>query len=89
LLSDIAELGTNTVQLTGGEPLLYKDVDEVISFLVDNNIRTLITTGAYIDDDIYLKVPPALSKIGKANGYIQVSVDGNEKSHNAIRGKPL
>jgi MoaA/NifB/PqqE/SkfB family radical SAM enzyme len=88
LLSDIAELGTETVQLTGGEPLLYKDVDEVISFLVDNNIRTLVTTGAYIDDDIYLKVLPELSKIGKTNGYVQVSIDGDEKSHNAIRGKP-
>jgi len=87
LLDDIVDLGIQNVQLTGGEPLLYKDLDKVITFLVDNNVRTLITTGAYIDDDTYSKIMPVLSILGKTNGYVQVSIDGNSEAHNAIRGR--
>jgi MoaA/NifB/PqqE/SkfB family radical SAM enzyme len=87
LLNDVIELGIPTVQLTGGEPLLYKEFDEVISFLVDNNIRTLITTGAYINDDKYKRLLTSLLKIGKTGGYVQVSIDGDKDIHNSIRGR--
>jgi len=87
LLNDIVKLGVNNVQLSGGEPLLFKEINNVLSFLIDKNIKTSVTTSGYIDDDLYNKILPVLRKLHKVNGNVQVSIDGNSKIHNFIRGK--
>lgn len=68
------------IVITGGEPTLHKDFIEIIKFVSKYFKKVLIatngTTNFYIDDLKDLK-----------NLMIQISIDGNEKTHNSIRGK--
>ncbi len=72
------------IQITGGEPFLRDDIWEILD-MVDNysNIRWAIyTTGILIDENTSYR----LSQY--KNLYeIHVSLDGNEKLHDALRGK--
>jgi len=80
VLSQLVELGINNIQLTGGEPLLYKKIKDVILFLVKHNVRVNISTGAYIEDDTYSEIISALSMLRNTQGHVQISIDGTEKN---------
>lgn len=67
--------------LTGGEPFIHKDIDGIIQYCFDKNIKHVhITTNATIALDKILK-----KYIGK-NISLSVSIDGLNKIHDNIRG---
>jgi len=77
-------LGLASVKLTGGEPLLYRGVRELLRFLADEQLVVYIeTNGSLLDASLvrHLKTcRPAL---------ISVSLDSaSEAVHDAIRGVP-
>lgn len=66
--------------LMGGEPLLYKDFDNILDYLNKNDFGIhIITNGVFLD-----KHKSAISKC--KNISITVSIDGLEKTHDSIRG---
>src|SRR5215467_11264342 len=66
----LAELGTSVITISGGEPLLHPDLDEIIRRIRDCNcIATLITNG-------YLLTPDRIQQLNRAGlDHLQISVD--------------
>jgi len=78
VLVEFEEMQGLRVMLTGGEPLLHARFDEINEMLPDFFLRkVLFTNGMLLKKDLLkaLKVDE-----------IQISIDGLEKAHDAIRG---
>lgn len=79
-LMQLSKLGVKFIDFTGGEPLLYKDIVEVVSLAHDLNFQTSITTNALL----YPKFAKQLA--GKIN-LLHFSLDSpDSEEHNKIRG---
>ena len=72
------------VNITGGEPFLYSELDslfEIMERRKDEFVFRIATNGTLLDDRI-------LGKLKKLSlPFVQVSLDGNEEIHDGIRGK--
>jgi len=80
VLKHIYNSGAVGVAFEGGEPLLRRDLVDILAFSRSLPLHTsLITNGTLLE-----------AKIGKIakyiNGVVYVSLDGLEKTHDAIRG---
>lgn len=84
----LAELGTGIITLTGGEPLLHPDLEEIVAHAVSHHMLcTAVTNG-------YLLTPERIGKLNRSGlELLQVSIDNLEpdetsrKSLNRIRRK--
>lgn len=82
LVKNLSESGIQEIRFTGGEPLVFKNIYELIKLATDNGIYTSIgTNGTLIIEEIAKKLK--LAGLKKA----VVSLDGTEKMHDYIRGK--
>lgn len=81
LIDQLAKIKVRFFAATGGEPLLRKDLLEVMKYASEKGIKTgFATNGYFIDEEV-------AKKIKEANiSSIQISLDGIEKTHNEIRG---
>ncbi len=78
MLDQMAELGTQTISFSGGEPMLRNDIFEILAKTKSKGISTeMNSTGAYIPDKI--------DKL-KDLDFLKISLDGSEKVHNLMRG---
>lgn len=66
--------------LTGGEPFLRNDIEEIIKRLQNKTDRILINTNGYFTERI-CEICAEFPNIG-----IRISIDGKENTHNSIRG---
>src|SRR5258708_366722 len=66
----LGELGTSVVTISGGEPLLHPELDEIISRIRKNHIVAgLITNG-------YLLMPERIERLNRAGlEWLQISID--------------
>jgi MoaA/NifB/PqqE/SkfB family radical SAM enzyme len=80
ILRQIYDSGTCSVAFEGGEPLLRKDLVEILAFSRSLPLHTsLITNGTLLESRI--------DEIAQyINGALYVSLDGLEKTHDSIRG---
>ena len=70
-----------SLNITGGEPFLRKDLFEILSEMCSANFAIyLLTNGTLIDED----KSEQLAKLGVKG--VQVSLEGPEEIHDAIRG---
>lgn len=83
LIEEIVDLQVTTVQLTGGEPTLHPSFERIVKELTNNGIIVTITSNGYFDS----KIDKSFLPIVGTSGYIQISIDGLQDSHNKIRGK--
>lgn len=77
--------------LSGGEPTLRKDVDEIIGLFVRNNRinRLIVPTNALIKERVYSLVENALGRHSELEElYLNIALDGYGKTHDRIRGVP-
>lgn len=76
--------------LSGGEPTLRRDVDQVIDTFVANNAvqRVIIPTNALIRSRVFEIVDQALGDHPKLDLYLNVALDGYGETHDRIRGVP-
>lgn len=83
LIDDFIEHKLGSLCITGGEPLLYDGIFEVMKYVTSNNIHLMLATnGTLIDEKIADKL-----KDTNVNS-IQFSLDGyNSVEHDFIRGK--
>ncbi|MDE5420655.1 radical SAM protein [Ancylomarina sp. DW003] len=81
LIDELEKLKTPNLNISGGEPLVYPGIKELLSYLTSKRIRTtLLTNGTLIDEDIieYLTYP---------NISTTISLDGvSSNTHDKIRG---
>jgi len=70
------------VSITGGEPLLREDLYEVVAHMTGLGMRTCIVSNGT------LLTPQRAARLYDAGmRTISISVDGNERTHNAVRGE--
>lgn len=82
LIIELSKAGIQEIRLTGGEPLLYKNIYKLIELCTENGICTSLgTNGTLVTDEVAKK----LKKAGLKK--VVVSIDGTEDMHNQIRGK--
>lgn len=71
------------INITGGEPFFHQDFFDVIDLFEENNVTFgILTNGTLLDEEIIKK----LSRYKKLS-FIQISLDGNKRIHDSIRGK--
>lgn len=81
-LEDAARLGFDVVSLSGGEPLLYDALGELLQTARDAGQRVnLVSNGALIASSRYRRVAGTFSLVA-------LSLDGLAPRHNAVRGSP-
>jgi radical SAM family uncharacterized protein len=80
ILRQIYDSGVCAIAFEGGEPLLRKDLAEILAFSRSLPLHTsLITNGTLLESRIN-EIAPYI------NGAVYVSLDGLEKTHDKIRG---
>jgi len=80
-LRDLAEFKVPAVLFSGGEPLVRKDVFELVSYAVDLGLRpTLSTNGTLIDKKIARRIKEA------GFTYVGISLDGIGEVNDCFRG---
>jgi len=83
LAKEIGELGIEWVAISGGEPLIHKDLIPVIEKLRDYDVGVSISSNATVVDENVAR------KLSRLDVYVYVSIDGPEKVHDTIRGKGM
>jgi MoaA/NifB/PqqE/SkfB family radical SAM enzyme len=78
-LGEFHALGMRVANLDGGEPLLHRDVDEIVAWLTARGIAATMHTNG-------LLVPSKLETVRKLSA-VKISLDGPRESHDAMRGK--
>ncbi len=81
LIDDLADFGSPVVLFSGGEPLVRRDILDLIRHAVGRGMRAVLSTnGTLISGTIAVK----LKDIGLS--YVGISLDGLERVHDAFRG---
>lgn len=82
ILRDLAEIGVGQIGFTGGEPLLYPHLEEIILFGADLGFSmSLITNGLLLDRFIESSILNCVKTIG-------ISLHGKQDVHDRITGMP-
>lgn len=81
-MDDLAELGVPLLAFSGGEPLARPDVFELAFYASSRGLPTLLSTNGT------LITPETARRIREAGfGYVGISIDGTEETHDRFRGK--
>lgn len=75
------DIGTSTFFITGGEPLLKKNVEQLLDFLGNHATYVTLATNGMVLKEKTLEILSKYPNIG-----VQISLDGLEKNHDFIRG---
>lgn len=79
-IKQLAKMGVKFIDLTGGEPLLNKNLPEMLDFAKENKMKTSVTTNT-------LLYPKYAEKIKGKIDLFHFSLDSpDEEEHNRIRG---
>ncbi len=83
VIDELGELGCEVLTLSGGEPLLRKNWQEMARRLKKHGVKTCIISNGYM---VNQKIVDDFAEIGINN--VGISFDGIEKTHNHIRQRP-
>ncbi|HIA04228.1 MAG TPA: radical SAM protein, partial [Myxococcales bacterium] len=78
LLDGMAALGTRQIKFTGGEPLVRKDLPQLLARAEEHGIATSLNSNGTL-------IPRMLDKLGSLRS-ISLSLDGAALTHNGHRG---
>lgn len=81
LIDDLAEFGAPVLLMSGGEPLIRKDLPELAAYAVEKGMRAVISTNGTL---IPRNTAEVLKKIGLS--YVGISLDGMEEVNDRFRG---
>lgn len=82
LIKNFSSHGVQEIRFTGGEPLLFNGIYDLIKFAIEEGICTSLgTNGTLITKEVAKKLKESGLK------KVVVSIDGNKKTHDKIRGK--
>ena len=76
-------MGCRVFALTGGEPLIHRDIEKIFQGLLDHDgVHVVILTNGMAIRQVLEKIsPPDFDRL-----HFQISVDGLDKNHDRIRG---
>jgi MoaA/NifB/PqqE/SkfB family radical SAM enzyme len=80
VITDAAALGYQVVSVSGGEPLIYKGLDEVLTHAKSLGLLTAVTTNGFFTGQ------DQLDGLKKVVDVLAISLDGPAEIHNKIRG---
>ncbi len=83
LIDDLAGYGVPVLLLSGGEPLMRKDMPELADYAVRKGMRAVISTNGTL---ITAKTAGVLKEIGLS--YVGISLDGMAEVNDRFRGVP-
>ena len=79
VISDASEMGYKVVSFSGGEPLMYEHVDEILHYAKSKGMITSLTTnGTLLENE-------RISKLKGCLDLIAISLDGPREIHNKMR----
>jgi 12,18-didecarboxysiroheme deacetylase len=81
LIDDLAGFGVPVLLISGGEPLVRKDLPELAAYAVGTGMRAVISTNGTL---ITPQMADTLKKIGLS--YVGISLDGMEEINDRFRG---
>lgn len=82
LIKNFSSHGVQEIRFTGGEPLLFNGIYDLIRFATEEGICTSLgTNGTLVTKEVAKKLKESGLK------KVVVSIDGNKKIHDKIRGK--
>jgi Fe-coproporphyrin III synthase len=81
LIADLARFGSPVILLSGGEPLLRKDLLDLGHLATDSGLRAVISTNGTL---ITVQTARDLKRIGLS--YVGVSLDGMRETNDRFRG---
>lgn len=81
LLDDLAQFGAPVILFSGGEPLLRKDLSELIAYAREKGLRAVISTNGTL---ITREKAEELKKLGLS--YVGISLDGLKETNDRFRG---
>jgi len=85
IFSSLANLGVKVVSLSGGEPLLRKDIEEVISIVKSYNVRAQIVTNG-----ILLSKEKIIKLVKSGLDCVTLSLDtADQEIYQKLRGVPF
>lgn len=70
------------INITGGEPFIREDIDEIVTVLLKKSPRIVISTSGWFEDRI-LRLAEKFPQIG-----IRISMEGLSQKNDELRGKP-
>ncbi len=81
VIDDLSDVGVPLIILSGGEPILRKDLFEIAEYASMRNIKVALSTnGTLINEDVAEKIRDS------GFSYVGVSIDGSEHTHDRFRG---
>ena len=81
-IDDLANFNVPVILFSGGEPLMRKDLFQLIDYAAQKDIRaTISTNGTLLDEDAVKQ----LQSLGI--GYVGISLDGIGERHDCFRGQ--
>lgn len=79
--SKFKERGGQEISIHGGEPLMYKGIDELLIYANSIGLSTsIITNSLHLNDNI-------ISSLAQSNTYVLVSLDGPRENYMMFRGE--
>ena len=81
-IQDAATLGYGTISISGGEPLLYPALAEILAFAKSLNLRTTVTTNGSLLET------RRLDPIAPLVDLLAISLDGDAIEHERLRRDP-
>jgi len=81
-LLEAGQLGYNYVGVSGGEPLLWRDLESFLEFALAEGFSTSVSTNGTLLNRVRAE------RLRDLTGLVAVSVDGPPKDHAAIRDSP-
>lgn len=79
-LGDAKKLGVKIVDFTGGEPLLYEGLPDVLAYAKNIGLKTTVTTNG-------INYPDRASELNGLIDILQFSLDGsNRETHDDVKG---
>ena len=79
------EMGVISTKLTGGEPFVRKDIDQILKIINKLGIHLQIETNGTLIDKHIAKILADINKTDKKL-FISTSIDGNSSQHDKRRG---
>lgn len=77
-IDNLKQLGIQYIEVTGGEPLIRKDILEITKYILSNGLKYCIATnGSYVKNNL---------EVLRNAESVSISLDGDEEYHNKIRG---
>ncbi|MEA1984886.1 MAG: 12,18-didecarboxysiroheme deacetylase [Euryarchaeota archaeon] len=81
LIDDLADFGSPVLLLSGGEPLIRKDLPELAEYARTKGMRAVISTNGTLIDETMART---LKEIGLS--YVGISLDGVRETNDRFRG---